>query len=86
MSRPQPRLTLHIDQVTITGTGLSRAALSAAIANELQSQLSKPDVVARLRNGGWTPRLDGGSIKARSPGESGLGQSVARATMGALIR
>ncbi|RCV89160.1 hypothetical protein [Billgrantia montanilacus] len=84
MSRPQPRITLHIDRVTVTGTSLSRAALSASIANELQSQLSKPDVVARLRNGGWTPRLDGGSIQARSPGESGLGQAVAQATIGAL--
>ena len=80
------RITLRIDRITVAGARPSRAALARAIEHELTTLLAEPEAVETLRGAGATPRLNGGRIAPKAPGEVALGRAVAQATMGALKR
>jgi|GEM_PF-5641579 len=83
---PRQRRTLRIDQISVEGPAISRAALSDAIQAELTRALSAPGALAALKAAGYAPRVDGGTIRPAKPGASALGSAIAQATLGALQR
>ena len=80
------RITLRIGRITVAGARPSRAALTKAIERELATLLKAPETVDTLRNARVVPRLNGGRIAPKGPGEAALGRAIAQATMGALRR
>ena len=81
------RIIVRIDRVNVSGGRLSEHALAEAIEAELGNQLQGYGVADLVPQARTVPVLEGGRANGNQLGqglEAGVGQAVARATMGAL--
>lgn len=81
------RINLRIDRVIISGGRFSERTLAGAIEVELGMRLQRYHVTDLVPQARAVPMIDGGRANGSHRGqglEAGVGQAVARATMGVL--
>jgi hypothetical protein len=79
------RIVLHIDRLVLRGIAPAEIeAFTAALRQELQSQLATPGMAETLSNVGHQARMKAGEVHSPKSSSEGLGQTVARRIMDGL--
>lgn len=79
------RIVLHIDRLVLRGIPPAEIeAFTAALQQELQSQLATPGMAETLSSIGHQARMKVGEVHSPKSSSEGLGQTVAQRIMGGL--